>query len=965
MSKAKRTILIAMLVCAGFVPLYAARPARSKGKLKYPTALELLDQYAAGQEKLRSFTAKVETSREGFSSGTQAGRGRRFRIYAEADVRFDGRRASFRKASWGQISRDDYYEKDKPYYLSALWDGTTFVHYRPQREGWNFLMIKQPKGEADAAKTYENMLKGNHAAIFFLGYFYPWSARIDSLLREADTISVRPDMAKLGQTRCYVIDAAKDKAQYTVWIDPEHGYHTARIEIERRQRDAQDLKLFSCVFKNVRFQQFDNVWVPVAADMEDRFVYPNGQYTNDTYHIVMKETALNPDHDNLGSFLPDDIKDGSTVLFIDGVHVRDHTWQGGQVLDKSGLVVLDCRQIKTGDSAKPQSRTTNADGSLPSPSSAVASAGRPGERRPGLWDMLRRSLVQPAAPDPPHSPARVVHFPDDRSIGRVFIVEPKQEEGFMWHGALGGPYRLIPEARGDIEVPPGSSLRLDIMKDARAAAPALRQLKPDDVQILHFYYAARGLDDRTLEAIAHLSGLKALFASHGSFSEKGLAHLARLKHLKALNIPGSVSPEAIEQIRKLKALEYLNLSGNGLTDDKLAVVGQMPWLMQLSIAQLNQTRGLRHIANLKSLRYLNLQAVRDPRLDLNLAYIAGLTELEEIDFEDSIIGDAGLAHLRNMKKLRKLDLFSNPSTGRISESGLAHLTYLTALEDIRLPYGAMTDKGLTHLARLDSLWRLNLSSAQLTDAGLAVLPRMKSLRDVELSCPGITDAGLAAVCRCAGLKSLTIGRCGITDAGLAKIGDLTLLEYLSVKHASIRGTTLGVLSRCPSLRELDLMFMNLDAAVIDHITAASSIESLNLYNIGVRITDDVLRRIAGLKALKRLDILAKDASEMPITDAGIRHLAGLKKLEYVWLNYCAGVTDAALKHIEGLTSLRELRLDKSRITKAGVNRLKAAIPDISVTVPATMQSAGQGPPSSSTRRTGRGNSTGREQTRRR
>jgi hypothetical protein len=234
---------------------------------------------------------------------------------------------------------------------------------------------------------------------------------------------------------------------------------------------------------------------------------------------------------------------------------------------------------------------------------------------------------------------------------------------------------------------------------------------------------------------------------------------------------------------------------------------------------------------------------------------------------------------------------------------------------------------------------------------------MKSLEDVDLSCPAITDEGLAAVSRCAGLKSLTIGRCGITDAGLSKLGDLPSLEYLCVKHASIRGTTLGVLSRCTSLQGLDLMFMDLDPVVIDHIAAASSIERLNLYNIGVRITDDVLDRIADLKALKNLDILAKDASEMPITDAGILHLAGSKKLEYVWLNHCERITDRGLKHLEALSCLKQLRLDHSRVTMVGVDRLRAAIPDISVTVPATMRTAVRRPPSSSTGRTDRNAST--------
>jgi bifunctional DNase/RNase len=50
MRNAKRTILIAMLICVGFVPVCLARTPRSKTKPKRPTAFELLVNYAETQE---------------------------------------------------------------------------------------------------------------------------------------------------------------------------------------------------------------------------------------------------------------------------------------------------------------------------------------------------------------------------------------------------------------------------------------------------------------------------------------------------------------------------------------------------------------------------------------------------------------------------------------------------------------------------------------------------------------------------------------------------------------------------------------------------------------------------------------------------------------------------------------------------------------------------------------------------
>ena len=567
-------------------------------------------------------------------------------------------------------------------------------------------------------------------------------------------------------------------------------------------------------------------------------------------------------------------------------------------------------------------------------------AANPQNRQAGLWGLLGKAAAQQAATTSIRAETRIVHLPQDHSIGRAYIVEPQFDKKPLYHYALGWPNRMIPEVRGDIEVPAGKILRLDIMKDARTALPALRQLKGDDVQILFFYHAARNVDDLTLEAIAHLSGLRVLFAENGSFSENGLRHLAGFRELAALHFPASVPVESLDYLKGLTSLEYLNISGQEMTEAKLAKAGELPWLTQLSIAGHNASGGLKHIAKLKSLRYLNLAAVRDPGLDMNLAHIAGLTDLEEINFEDSFIGDAGLSHLRNMKKLKKLDLFSNPNTGRITDAGIAHLKTLTALEEVRLCSQCLTDSGIVHLAELDSLKKLNLWSTRLTDTGVAVVARMKSLEELDVMCQSLTDAGFAGLCLCPSLKSLSINRCKVGDGGLAHLAKLRSLEYFAIDNAPVAGNGLASLKQCPSLRELALYFLDLDDRAISHIAAVRSLEKLRLYHIGVKITDETLNQLGSLTALKTLSIIAEDASQMPISDEGIGHLSRLPNLECIRLNHCENVTDKGLGHLEGLASLRELRLDNCRVTTAGADRLKEKIPGVSLTVPATMRAAG-------------------------
>jgi hypothetical protein len=150
-----------------------------------------------------------------------------------------------------------------------------------------------------------------------MGYFYPEKIRIDLRLRKADAMSVREKMENVGGSACYVIEARIKKGEYKLWIDPEHGYNIAKIEIERGEGDA-GVERFSFSLTDVHFKEIQNVWLPVKGHVEDRFDYRSGHYCTDSYELEIKEIVLNPDHDALGSFLPDDIKDGAQACIFLG-----------------------------------------------------------------------------------------------------------------------------------------------------------------------------------------------------------------------------------------------------------------------------------------------------------------------------------------------------------------------------------------------------------------------------------------------------------------------------------------------------------------------------------------------------------------------------------------------------------------------------------------------------------------------
>ena len=63
-----------------------------------------------------------------------------------------------------------------------------------------------------------------------------------------------------------------------------------------------------------------------------------------------------------------------------------------------------------------------------------------------------------------------------------------------------------------------------------------------------------------------------------------------------------------------------------------------------------------------------------------------------------------------------------------------------------------------------------------------------------------------------------------------------------------------------------------------------------------------------------------------MTDAGLEHLTGLSKLEFLDLGDTQ-VTDAGLGHLAGLSELESLNLFNTQVTDAGLKELRRALPE--------------------------------------
>jgi Leucine-rich repeat (LRR) protein len=275
--------------------------------------------------------------------------------------------------------------------------------------------------------------------------------------------------------------------------------------------------------------------------------------------------------------------------------------------------------------------------------------------------------------------------------------------------------------------------------------------------------------------------------------------------------------------------------------------------------------GLEHLRRLPRLRSLFLAGSRIT--DTGLANIESLSELECISLGDTGITDAGLQHFQNLRKLRSLYL----SDTRVTGSGFEHLQGMAKLEDLNLRNCPLVGENLRWLRQLP-LHELNLDGCRdVTDSGLQYLRSMSNLYDLSLEDTAITDAGLKNLQGLSSLRWLTLRRTKVTDKGLETIQRLTGLTCLGLDECSV--------------------------------------------------TDAGLKHLEGFTHLEMLYL-----SKTKVTDAGLAQLRGLGGLWELTLDDCF-ITDVTLERLGALPKLNHLRVHGTKVTEAGVRKLKQALPN--------------------------------------
>lgn len=299
--------------------------------------------------------------------------------------------------------------------------------------------------------------------------------------------------------------------------------------------------------------------------------------------------------------------------------------------------------------------------------------------------------------------------------------------------------------------------------------------------------------------LAGRTGLSALWLPQAAVTDDEMAIIGAMTDLETLQVDGSaVSDRGFAHVANLKKLTILDMPGVNITD--LAPVAD---LVQLDLLFLRPRRTLRP------------RAVSRPGGPSSLEPLRRLTKVTQLTLGDTRIDDRELAVVAGLPKL-----FHFMIGGRgITEAGLARLAKSKSLASIGLADTSIAD--LRPLSpRLHAIWALEMENSHLTDAGVAPLSGNTRLRDLTIPGSRITDAGLDHVASLTSLSRLVLDRSAITDAGLARLKPLKSLSVLSLTETELTDSSVETLTGFPSLTSLELDRSGISPAGIERLKKA-------------------------------------------------------------------------------------------------------------------------------------------------
>lgn len=347
------------------------------------------------------------------------------------------------------------------------------------------------------------------------------------------------------------------------------------------------------------------------------------------------------------------------------------------------------------------------------------------------------------------------------------------------------------------------------------------------------------VDDEFLENVGKLHSVEKVDLvgrAAPDLTPAGMAQLYNLPRLKVLNTRGVAIPRGfVTGLAGRTGLRDLWLPQAAVTDDEMAIIGGFTDLEFLQLDGSNVTdRGFAHVANLKKLTILDMPGVRIT----DLAPVADLVQLDLLVLASSraaparsVPGPGGPSSLGPLRRLTKVTQLILGDT-RIEDRDLAVVAGLPKLNNLQTGGRGITEAGLARLAESKSLACLGLADTSIADLR-PLSPRLHAISTLWVENSHLTDAGIEPLRRGIRLTDLAIAGSRITDAGLDHLASLTSLWRLRLDRSAITDAGLARLKSLKSLETLSLTETKLTDSSVETLAGFQSLKSLNLDRSGI------------------------------------------------------------------------------------------------------------------------------------
>jgi len=276
-----------------------------------------------------------------------------------------------------------------------------------------------------------------------------------------------------------------------------------------------------------------------------------------------------------------------------------------------------------------------------------------------------------------------------------------------------------------------------------------------------------------------------------------------------------------ESIQLLTSLEHFKLYGNSLRIDSLPDFSSLKNLKSIYVDDKyidKLPEGLETLENLESLNfsYTKLKEIPDE--------VYQMTNLKELILHYGPINNSISSEIKNLKKLKILDLGDNDVTGTLPEE----------------------------LCELEDLEYLDLLNNALTGPIPKNIGNLKKMKEMIFENSGINGLLPESLGEMENLESLKMRRCDVSGPIPKSLGNLKNMVYLQLYGNKLNGTIPEELGYMESLQQMLISRNNLVGTIPDSFGNLKNMKFLDFYYNN--LTGPIPESLKNLKNLVSLDI---------------------------------------------------------------------------------------------------------------